>query len=105
MKIQLLLCTAALLASANAMARPGTHGDGDGFSHLRPTPRAEQQQPVAEPAPQPAPAVIAPAAQTYFPPATMVVERPPKPYALVAAPTLPCAPAYCPIRRARADRN
>ena len=41
---------------------------------------------------------------TYYPPAIVITERPRKPYALVAAPTLPCAPAYCP-RRVRVDRN
>lgn len=50
-------------------------------------------------------APVAPAAMThYYPPAIVITERAPKPYALVAAPTLPCAPAYCP-RRVRADRN
>jgi hypothetical protein len=48
--------------------------------------------------------VVAPAAMTYYPPATVITERPRKPYALVAAPTLPCAPAYC-VRRVRVDRN
>ncbi|MDO5624736.1 MAG: hypothetical protein Q4G71_08615 [Pseudomonadota bacterium] len=52
-----------------------------------------------------APAVVAPAAMTYYPPAILIQDRPRKPYALVAAPTLPCAPAYCPRRVARADRN
>ena len=47
---------------------------------------------------------VAPAAMTYYPPAIVITERPRKPYALVAAPTLPCAPAYCP-RRVRVDRN
>jgi hypothetical protein len=47
-----------------------------------------------------------PAAQTYYPPAIVITERPVKPYALVAAPTLPCAPGYCPRSRPRrADRN
>ena len=41
---------------------------------------------------------------TYYPPAIVITERPRKPYALVAAPTLPCAPAYC-TRRVRVDRN
>ncbi|MDO5288967.1 MAG: hypothetical protein Q4F13_04950 [Pseudomonadota bacterium] len=52
-------------------------------------------------------AAVAPAAMTYYPPAIVLDERPRKArgYALVAAPTLPCAPAYCPRRVARADRN
>jgi hypothetical protein len=49
---------------------------------------------------------LIPAAQTYYPPAIVITERPVKPYALVAAPTLPCAPGYCPRSRPRrADRN
>ncbi len=49
---------------------------------------------------------VAPAAMTYYPPAIVIDERPVKPYALVAAPTLPCAPGYCPRQvRVRADRN
>ena len=52
-----------------------------------------------------APAVyLAPAAITY-PPAIVIDVRPPNPYALVAAPTLPCAPGYCPRLRPRPDRN
>ena len=47
---------------------------------------------------------VAPAAITY-PPAIVIDVRPPKPYALVAAPTLPCAPGYCPRLRPRPDRN
>lgn len=53
----------------------------------------------------PSAAVPAPAAMTHYPPAIVIRERVRKPYALVAAPTLPCAPRYCPARRARADRN
>lgn len=53
--------------------------------------------------------MAAPAAVPYRRPAATHSEqrraRPPKGYALVAAPTLPCAPAYCPRRAARADRN
>ncbi|MFT4193470.1 hypothetical protein [Ottowia sp.] len=49
---------------------------------------------------------VAPAAMTYYPPAIVIDERPSRPYALVAAPTLPCAPAYCPRQvRVRVDRN
>jgi hypothetical protein len=54
----------------------------------------------------PAPAAAlppAPAAVTY-PPAIVIGEPARKPYALVAAPTLPCAPGYCP-RRVRVDRH
>ena len=47
---------------------------------------------------------VAPTAMTYYPPAIVIDERPVKPYALAASPTLPCAPAYCP-RRVRVDRN
>lgn len=46
---------------------------------------------------------VAPAAVLYRPIVRHV--PPPRPYALVAAPTLPCAPGYCPRLRARADRN
>ncbi|MFV0678861.1 hypothetical protein [Ottowia sp.] len=57
-----------------------------------------QRQMAAEP--------FIPAATTYYPPATVIDERQVKPYALVAAPTLPCAPVYCPRAvRVRADRN
>ncbi len=48
---------------------------------------------------------VAPTAMTYYPPMDLIEERPMKPYALIAAPTLPCAPGYCPIRAPRADRN
>lgn len=50
--------------------------------------------------------VPAPAAYTY-PPAIVLKEKKhkPKAYALVAAPTLPCAPGYCPLRAPRRDRN
>ena len=48
---------------------------------------------------------VAPTAMTYYPPMDLIEERPVKPYALVAAPTLPCAPGYCPIRAPRLDRN
>ena len=49
---------------------------------------------------------VAPAAMTYYPPAIVIDERPVKPYALAASPTLPCAPAYCPRQvRVRVDRN
>ncbi|QTD46541.1 hypothetical protein [Ottowia testudinis] len=52
-----------------------------------------------------APAVhVAPAAMTY-PPAIVIDTRASRPYALVAAPTLPCAPGYCPRPRPRRDRN
>ena len=47
----------------------------------------------------------APAAATYYPPVIVIDAPPPRPYALVAAPTLPCAPAYCPRLRPRVDRN
>lgn len=48
----------------------------------------------------------APAAMTYYPPALVIDAPPPRPYALVAAPTLPCAPGYCPQRvRVRVDRH
>lgn len=51
--------------------------------------------------------VVAPAAMTYYPPVSVEHEHPVQPYALIAAPTLPCAPGYCPIRmkRPRADRH
>ena len=49
-------------------------------------------------------ALVAPAAVTY-PPAIVVTERAPRPYALVAAPTLPCAPGYCTPLRPRRDRH
>lgn len=48
---------------------------------------------------------VAPTAMTYYPPMELIEERPVKPYALVAAPTLPCAPGYCPIRAPRPDRH
>lgn len=48
---------------------------------------------------------VAPAAITYYPPAIVIDAPPPRPYALVAAPTLPCAPAYCPRLRPRPDRH
>ena len=48
---------------------------------------------------------VAPTAMTYYPPMTLIEERTVKPYALVAAPTLPCAPGYCPILAPRPDRN
>ena len=54
------------------------------------------------------PTWVAPAAMTYYPPVQVIAaERPRKPYALVAAPTLPCAPGCCPAPRVRvrADRN
>lgn len=61
--------------------------------------------PVVMVVPAPPPTyTVAPAAMTYYPPAIVITERPRRPYALVAAPTLPCAPAYCP-RRVRVDRN
>ncbi len=48
---------------------------------------------------------VAPAAATY-PMAIIVTDAPARrPYALVAAPTLPCVPAYCPRLRPRVDRN
>ncbi|MFT3777874.1 MAG: hypothetical protein QM772_06280 [Ottowia sp.] len=50
--------------------------------------------------------VAAPAARPPHPPASVARQRPPRPYALAASPTLPCAPAYCPSAvRVRADRN
>lgn len=47
--------------------------------------------------------VVAPAAIVYAP--TVRHTSAPRAYALVAAPTLPCAPGYCPRLRARLDRN
>lgn len=48
---------------------------------------------------------VAPAAATYYPPVIVLDTPSPRPYALVAAPTLPCAPAYCPRLRPRRDRH
>ena len=50
-------------------------------------------------------AYVAPTAMTYYPPMDLIEDHRIKPYALVAAPTLPCAPGYCPIRAPRFDRN
>ena len=87
MKAFALLISAVLLAAGNAYAVP----DAGKFN---PTWR-----PVA------ANSYVAPTAMTYYPPMTLIEDRPIKPYALVAAPTLPCAPGYCPIRAPRRDRN
>ena len=111
MKAFALLISAVLLAAGNAYAVPDAVNDDDVLPN---SPWKEQGQPDAgrfNPAgghEELAPAVVvvpvAPAAMTYYPPAIVITERPRKPYALVAAPTLPCAPAYCP-RRVRVDRN
>lgn len=106
-----LLLAAALLLAGTAQAAMGAHNTDEVLPN---SPFKEAGQPDAgdfNPAGGAAlqPALVAaplasPAAMTYYPPAIVIAERPRKPYALVAAPTLPCAPAYCP-RRVRVDRN
>ena len=111
MNFKPILVAAALLLGSTAHAALSAHNTDDVLPN---SPWKEQGQPDAgrfNPAgghEELAPAVVvvpvAPAAMTYYPPAIVITERPRKPYALVAAPTLPCAPAYCP-RRVRVDRN
>lgn len=114
-----LLLTFGLLAGAAAGAAPSAH-NSDAVPPNPPLkergfPDAGAFNPNGErPAPAPpvlvlAPAAppshaVAPAAITY-PPAIVVSERAPRPYALVAAPTLPCAPGYCAPLRPRRDRH
>ena len=111
MNFKPVLVAAALLLGSTAHAALSAHNTDDVLPN---SPWKEQGQPDAgkfNPASgheELAPAVVvvpvAPAAMTYYPPAIVITERPREPYALVAAPTLPCAPAYCP-RRVRVDRN
>ena len=112
MNFKPVLVAAALLLGSPAHAALSAHNTDDVPPN---SPWKEQGQPDAgkfNPADDhdltKVPAVVvthvAPAAMTYYPPAIVITERPRKPYALVAAPTLPCAPAYCP-RRVRVDRN
>ena len=75
MKRSTVLFAAALLLAGASHAAPGANNSG---------------------VPPMAAVVVAPAAAP---------ARAPRPYALVASPTLPCAPAYCPRQvRVRADR-
>ena len=112
MNFKPVLVAAALLLGSTAHAALSAHNTADVLPN---SPWKEQGQPDAgkfnpagghDLAERPAAALVpvAPAAMTYYPPAIVITERPRKPYALVAAPTLPCAPAYCP-RRVRVDRN
>lgn len=115
---KLLALAACVLATATAQAttaaQPGflTH---DSDAVLPNSPWKEQGMPDAGmfnpaggddegPAAYSPAAAPAPAAMTY-PPAIVIDTRQPKPYALVASPTLPCAPGYCPRLRPRADRH
>ena len=50
------------------------------------------------------PGTVVAQATIVYPPTVRLVPAP-RAYALVAAPTLPCAPGYCPRLRARVDRN
>ena len=93
MRHQSFLLTALLLLAATAHAAPSAVNSDAG--HFNPVGAGASAQPVL---------VAAPAALTHYPPVILLVDRPRKPYALVAAPTLPCAPAYCP-RRVRVDRH
>ncbi|MDO5691721.1 MAG: hypothetical protein Q4G70_04465 [Pseudomonadota bacterium] len=110
MNFQPVLVAAALLLSSTAYAATSAHNTDDVLPN---SPWKEQGQPDAgrfnptggdDDAQGVVAAPVAPAAVTY-PPAIVISERARKPYALVAAPTLPCAPGYCATRRARADRN
>lgn len=112
MNFKPVLVAAALLLGSTAHAALSAHNTDDVLPN---SPWKEQGQPDAgkfnpagghDLAEVPAVVVVpvAPAAMTYYPPDIVITERPRKPYALVAAPTLPCAPAYCP-RRVRVDRN
>ena len=107
MKPSILLISAALLMTGLAHAAPDAVNDDDVLPNSpwkeRGMPDAGGFNPTLRPTAQGG--WVAPAAMTYYPPMTLIEERPAKPYALVAAPTLPCAPGYCPIRAPRADRN
>lgn len=107
MKAFALLISAVLLAAGSAHARPDPVNDDDVLPN---SPWKERGMPDAggfNPTLRPVSATgyVAPTAMTYYPPMTLIEDRPLKPYALVAAPTLPCAPGYCPVRAPRADRN
>lgn len=117
MRIQPILIAAALLLGGTAHAALSIHNSDEvppnspwkehgmpDAGKFNPAGGHDQAAPPVVVSPQPV-EVVAPAAMThYYPPAIVISERAPKPYALVAAPTLPCAPAYCP-RRVRVDRN
>ena len=108
MKKSALLMTAALLLAGVAHAAPDAVND----DNVRPNspwkahgiPDAGKFNPTWRPIHEGG--YVAPAAMTYYPPMVLIDEPARlKPYALVAAPTLPCAPGYCPIRAPRPDRN
>ena len=107
MKAFALLISAVLLAAGNAYAVPDAVNDDDVLPNSpwkeRGMPDAGKFNPTWRPVA--ANSYVAHAAMTYYPPMTLIEDRPLKPYALVAAPTLPCAPGYCPIRAPRRDRN
>ena len=106
-KTSALLISALVLLSGAAHATQGAVND-DAVKPNSPwkaqgTPDAGQFNPTLQPGHDGR--YVAPTAMTYYPPMDLIEERPVKPYALVAAPTLPCAPGYCPIRAPRPDRH
>ncbi|MFD1709747.1 hypothetical protein FVQ98_12700 [Ottowia sp. GY511] len=107
MKRPALLIAAAFLLAGAAHAAPDAVNDDDVLPNSpwkeHGIPDAGKFNPTWRPFHEGG--YVAPAAMTYYPPMVLVEERLPKPYALVAAPTLPCAPGYCPIRAPRPDRN
>ena len=106
MNFKPVLVAAALLLGSTAHAALSAHNTDDVLPNSpwkeRGMPDAGKFNPTWRPVA--ANSYVAPTAMTYYPPMTLIEDRPIKPYALVAAPTLPCAPAYCP-RRVRVDRN
>ena len=111
MSIKPILLAAAILLGGNAHAAMSFHNTDEVLPNppwkehgipdpgrFNPAGGLEREIVVLEPV------IVAPAAMTYYPPAIVIDRRVRKPYALVAAPTLPCAPGYCP-RRVRVDRN
>ena len=121
MSIRPILIAAALLLAGSAHAALSAHNTDEVLPNSpfkeRGVPDSGEFNPAAVDVSVAAPAHPArtevvtappvPTAMTYYPPAIVINERPRKPYALVASPTLPCAPAYCPrvVRSARVDRN
>ena len=108
MKKSALLMTATLLLAGVAHAAPDAVNDDDVLPNspwkVHGIPDAGRFNPTWRPVAYDG-GYVAPTAMTYYPPMDLIEERPLKPYALVAAPTLPCAPGYCPIRAPRPDRN
>ncbi|RRD58104.1 hypothetical protein EII20_03815 [Comamonadaceae bacterium OH2545_COT-014] len=102
----LLLACALALTSAAAWAEPDAI-NSDAVLPNSPykaqgMPDAGEFNPTMLPPPKPRVRRTAPPRDRTAP---GTARRGPKPYALVPAPTLPCAPGYCPVRAARVDRN